>query len=772
MSISPQGYNIGDAPINENPFWEVEITGVGVQSVQARKLEYDDRTEYVFIYIDTEGETHEIIRQVFDKEEGAVFIPSIENGILSWTNDAGLNNPAPVSIIGPAGERGPAGPTGATGQRGEIGPAGPKGDQGPQGIQGIQGPQGERGPQGEQGVPGPQGPIGPAGPRGADGLPGDAPGISVDPIDNGYRITINSDGNVEEFDLHNGETGPAGPKGEKGDAGPQGIQGEVGPAGPQGIQGVAGPQGIQGEKGATGDIGPTGPKGDKGDPGPQGEKGAAAFTVRVGTVTQGSVANVINSGTESDLVLDFTIPKGDKGDTGAMGPAGPAGSNGSNGEAATIIPGTVTMLGYNEQPYVTNSGTRQNAIFNFGIPQAVELEGDGTLYVAGRGVGTFNSVAKTLSCAVEGVNRSLGDLNFKVGDAVWLVMQFENHNNKSMTINIKLADETNYMSLANSDTYSITIPPYDTDDDGYVTVTIPYLLNKAVSYAESATQRPLPVFNYDVTSVTSDVTMNNLSCKCSQMIYGYRGLRGEKGERGAQGIQGVAGPQGVPGEPGPQGERGETALTVSVGAVETLPAGSDPYVVNNGTNQDIILDFGLPAGAKGDKGDPGSNGANGVTPEITATASVTSEGSAGVSVTRSGTDANPNFDFAFTGIGGGSGGGSDEFIIRQVDYLPINRTGDQVGQNVTALFNIEFSSLPEDGYLPIYCIGQIKKAPKYQITDNAFTSVGSGLGGSVSAAINIKNTNWKAVANNYSIDCPAIWVLRKFTSLSEYVNYF
>ena len=73
-------------------------------------------------------------------ENGATFIPSVsETGVISWTNDGGLENPAPVNIMGPQGPQG------------ETGPRGPQGEQGPQGLQGPEGPQG---PQGEQGAPG------------------------------------------------------------------------------------------------------------------------------------------------------------------------------------------------------------------------------------------------------------------------------------------------------------------------------------------------------------------------------------------------------------------------------------------------------------------------------------------------------------------------------------------------------------------------------------------------------------------------------------------
>lgn len=107
--------------------------------------------------------------------DGATFIPSVsEEGIISWTNDGGLPNPAPVDIKGPQGD---AGPTGDTGPQGSAGPyftpsvdssgdlswtnngglvnpstVNIKGPQGAQGIQGIQGPQGPKGPAGKDGL--------------------------------------------------------------------------------------------------------------------------------------------------------------------------------------------------------------------------------------------------------------------------------------------------------------------------------------------------------------------------------------------------------------------------------------------------------------------------------------------------------------------------------------------------------------------------------------------------------------------------------------------
>ena len=74
---------------------------------------------------------------------GTTFTPSVsEAGVISWTNDGGLENPTSVNIKGPKGDQGPRGETGA---KGETGAQGPQGEPGAKGEPGAQGPQGEPG---------------------------------------------------------------------------------------------------------------------------------------------------------------------------------------------------------------------------------------------------------------------------------------------------------------------------------------------------------------------------------------------------------------------------------------------------------------------------------------------------------------------------------------------------------------------------------------------------------------------------------------------------
>lgn len=59
---------------------------------------------------------------------GAHYTPSVsESGLLRWTNNGGLPNPASVNIKGPKGDKGDTGDTGATGATGATGGTGPAG---------------------------------------------------------------------------------------------------------------------------------------------------------------------------------------------------------------------------------------------------------------------------------------------------------------------------------------------------------------------------------------------------------------------------------------------------------------------------------------------------------------------------------------------------------------------------------------------------------------------------------------------------------------------
>lgn len=268
--------------------------------------------------------------------------PNVESSITTGMNITD------VGIGGPRGEKGDKGDTGSQGAKGDTGEAGPQGPQGIQGEKGEKGDQGERGPQGVQGPQGPKGDTGERGPKGDTGEQG-------------------PQGNKGE----KGDTGAKGDKGDTGNTGPQGPQGEKGPKGDTGSVGPANTLSIgtvtsgatasatitgtspnqtlnltlpKGDKGDTGEQGPTGATGETGPQGPQGEQGP-----RGETGAQGPEG-----------------PQGPTGETGARGPQG------VKGDTSTITIGTTTTLPAGSDATVTNTGTSTDAIFNFGIPRGAD----------------------------------------------------------------------------------------------------------------------------------------------------------------------------------------------------------------------------------------------------------------------------------------------------------------------------------------------------------------------------------------------------------------
>lgn len=325
-----------------------------------------------------------------------VYIPSVsQDGVMTWTNKAGLANPTPVNVKGERGEKGEQGAKGDTGATGAKGERGERGLQGLQGIQGVKGdtgtpatvrigtvetgaagtsasvtnsgtasaavfdfiiPKGDKGATGDRG---PQGLQGAQGLRGEKGEKGDqGTGVTIkgkyDSLSalmaahptgkdgDAYMVGVNlyAWSGTEWIDCGNIQ----GPKGERGEQGPQGLQGAKGEKGEKGEKGDAFTYNdfteeqlarLKGAKGDKGDVGPQGPQGLRGEKGEQGVKGE----------------------------------QGLKGDTGPKGETGEQGAKGDNGTPATIKVGTVKTGAAGTSVTVSNSGTASAAVFDFVIPR-------------------------------------------------------------------------------------------------------------------------------------------------------------------------------------------------------------------------------------------------------------------------------------------------------------------------------------------------------------------------------------------------------------------
>ena len=102
------------------------------------------------------------------------------------------------------------------------------------------------------------------------------------------------------------------------------------------------------------------------------------------------------------------------------------------------------------------------------------------------------------------------------------------------------------------------------------------------------------------------------------VILDFKIPRGEKGEKGDIGIQGIKGEKGDRGDIGPQGVKGDRGdvgpATIKVGTTETVSELEN--VSNSGTEKDVILDFKIPRGEKGEIGPRGLPGEIGRTEHI------------------------------------------------------------------------------------------------------------------------------------------------------------
>jgi hypothetical protein len=213
--------------------------------------------------------------------------------------------------------------------------------------------------------------------------------------------------------------------------------------------------------------------------------GGSTVSVNVGKTTTGEPgtnASVTNSGDESNVVLNFTIPRGDTGKTGPQGPAGPGIASGGTtgqvlakksnanfdtewinnsggGSTVSVNVGKTTTGEPGTNASVTNSGDESNVVLNFTIPRG-DTGKTGPQGPAGPGIasgGTTGQVLAKKSNAnfdTEWINNSGGGSTVSVN--VGETLTGEPGSNASVT---NSGDESNVV-------LNFTIPRGDTGKTG------------------------------------------------------------------------------------------------------------------------------------------------------------------------------------------------------------------------------------------------------------------------------------------------------------------
>ena len=305
----------------------------------------------------------------------------------------------------------------------------------------------------------------------------------------------------------------------------------------------------------------------QGAPG-SGGGGGGTVSVTVGETTTGepgTEASVVNSGDDQNVVLEFTIPRGEAGQDGA---AGADGQDGAPGQAATITVGNVTTGDPGTNVIINNSGTENAAILDFTIPRGVPgANGQDGQPGAAAGFGEPTATVDDTSGTPSVIVTSSGPDTAKIFN-----FQFSG---------LKGADGANGADGQQGK------PGQDGAPAGFGT----------------------PSATIDNTSGEPSVTVDATGPDTAKIFtFHFGGLKGQDGTDGAD---------GAPGEDG-------AAATIQVGTVTTLEPGEQATVENVGTENAAILNFGIP---KGEQGEPGTGGggqgvpAGGTTGQILAKAS-------------------------------------------------------------------------------------------------------------------------------------------------------
>lgn len=435
--------------------------------------------------------------------------------------------------------------------------------------------------------------------------------------------------------------GPQGQPGQDGSDGAQGEQGEPGVSAGFGEPTASATTLAYGEQ-ATVSVSASGPDTAKvfnfefgipqGAPGSGGGGQGGTVSVTVGGTTTGEPgtnASVTNSGDTQNVVLNFTIPRGETGQPGTNG------EDGADGQAATITVGNVTTGDPGTDVIINNSGTENAAILDFTIPRgAPGANGQDGQSGAAAGFGEPTATVDDKSGTPSVIVTSSGPDTAKVFN-----FQFSG---------LKGANGENGADGQQGE------PGKDGAPAGFGT----------------------PSATIDNTSGEPSVTVDATGPDTAKIFtFHFSGLKGQNGTDGTD---------GAPGEDG-------AAATIQIGTVSTLEPGEQATVENVGTENAAILNFGIPQGAQGDpgpqgpagkdgeqgpQGDPGPQGPAGAAGTAagfgTPTATVDdTTGTPAVQITASGPDTAKIFNFAFSGLKGAKGDTGPAYTLTETDKQEI-----------------------------------------------------------------------------------------------------
>ena len=312
-------------------------------------------------------------------------------------------------------------------------------------------------------------------------------------------------------------------------------------------------------KGDQGDQGPVGPP-----PGLQTPPADATNVPLKGDGTVGdATASVVQDG-DGDLKFSFGVPVGETGATGATGP---------QGQAATVDAGSATSLAYDASPTVTNSGTSSNAVFNFGIPkgmpQKIFISGSPPTSIAGADVEPGDLWLNDSNLQLYVYYRD------PTGDEYWVSVSKMGEQGPAATIAVGTTTtgapgsqaSVNNIGTSSAAVFDFTIPRGDKGEKGEQgndgqdsTVPGPPGAGATVDVGTTTTTPPGTQANVTNTGTTTNAFLTfeiPRGDQGQQGIQGNQGIQGDQGPQGNQGIQGEQGERGLQGIQGQKGDKGD-----------------------------------------------------------------------------------------------------------------------------------------------------------------------------------------------------------------------